>query len=116
VIHSRILDDSTTVISARGSAGGFLGRRMESEIFEAVRRGRQRVIVDLSMLEAPAPGLLGALLRSRRLLLALGGQLCIVTPGDGHDYFGARDEGDILPGAADLTCARAFVAGAPVEP
>ena len=111
MIDSRAFDDSTTVISARGPAGGFLGRRVESEIFEAVRRGRQRVIVDLSMLEVPAPGLLGTLLRSRRLLLALGGQLCIVTPSDGHDYFGARDVDDMLPGAADLTCARAFVAG-----
>jgi hypothetical protein len=116
MIDSRALDDSTTVISARGPAERFLGRRIEGEIFEAVRRGRGRVIVDLSMLEVSAPGLLGALLRSRRLLLALGGQLCVVSPSDGHDDFGVGHVDEMLLQASDLARARVLVADGPVAP
>jgi hypothetical protein len=76
------LDSSTTLIVAGGEAVPLLARRVEGEVFESVRQGRLQVVVDISSLDVPTPGLLRGLERTRRLLAALGGQLTVRSRGD----------------------------------
>jgi hypothetical protein len=76
------LDRSTTLIVVGGASVPLLARRIEGEVFESVRRGRLQVVVDISSLDAPTSGLLRGLERTRRLLLALGGELTVLRERD----------------------------------
>ena len=79
MIDAHALDDRTSVITLHGRANLALSRDLQLAVLDRVGSGRTRIVLDLSDVARVDPGVLGALLRLRRLLLAMGGGLAVVS-------------------------------------
>jgi anti-sigma regulatory factor (Ser/Thr protein kinase)/anti-anti-sigma regulatory factor len=90
------LDTRTVLLAVDGDIDRGRGLDVQRAVGRAVRHGCLRVIVDLSAADAAAPGVFAALLHARRRLLAMGGELVVVSE---RDLFGADGP---LPTARDV--------------
>jgi len=66
---------------ARGPVSLAEAQELERGVFDGIRRGRTRVVLDLSGVTAVGPGLLGALLRIRRGVTNVDGRLALAVSG-----------------------------------
>jgi anti-anti-sigma factor len=71
----------TQVVVARGAVGLQEARRLEADVVDGLRHGRVAVVLDLSDVTEVGPGLLGVLLRIRRGVTRIDGQLVLVVSG-----------------------------------
>jgi anti-anti-sigma regulatory factor len=74
-------DERTQVVALGGMVAMTESRTLESRVIDGIRAGRTQVVIDLSGVTATGPGLLGALLRIRRGVTGVGGQLALVVDG-----------------------------------
>ncbi len=97
MIDAHALDDRTSVITLHGRANLALSRDLQLAVLEGAHSGRTRIVIDMSDVARVDPGVLGALLRLRRLLLAMGGGLALVSLRPAAELFGVA-VGDQLLG------------------
>ena len=74
-------DAKTQVVAVGGTIAMTEARMLESHVFAGIRAARTRVVLDLTGVAVAEPGLLGALLRIRRGVTGVGGQLALVVDG-----------------------------------
>ena len=80
-LDSIAADAKTQVVAVGGTIAMAEARTLESHVLAGVRGGRTRVVLDLTRVVETGPGLLGALLRVRRGVTQVGGQLALVVDG-----------------------------------
>lgn len=80
-LDSIAADAKTQVVVVSGTIAMTEARLLESRVIAGVRGGRTRVVLDLTAVAEAGPGLLGALLRVRRGVTRVGGQLALVVDG-----------------------------------
>ena len=69
------------MVAVGGTIAMAEARTLESHVLAGVRGGRTRVVLDLTRVVETGPGLLGALLRVRRGVTRVGGQVALVVDG-----------------------------------
>jgi anti-anti-sigma factor len=69
------------VVAAGGSVALHEARQLERGVLDGIRHGRTNVVLDLRGVSQIGPGLLGALLRIRRGVTRLDGQVVLVVDG-----------------------------------
>ena len=74
-------DRAPVVLGMSGSVALPEARLLEGRALDAVRRGHRRIVVDLSAVSAIHAGLIGALLRIRRGLTRIDGELTLIVDG-----------------------------------
>jgi hypothetical protein len=72
---------TTQVVTACGGVGFAEARRIERAVIEGLSLGRTHVVLDLAAVTATGPGLLGVLLRIRRGVTRVDGQLALIVAG-----------------------------------
>ena len=87
MIDAHALDDRTSVITLHG---------LQLAVLEGAHSGRTRIVIDMSDVARVDPGVLGALLRLRRLLLAMGGGLALVSLRPAAELFGVAVSDQLL--------------------
>ncbi|HEY3019657.1 MAG TPA: STAS domain-containing protein [Solirubrobacteraceae bacterium] len=102
MFDARALDDRTSVIALHGHADLALSRDLQLAVLDGARSGRTRVVLDMSDVARVEPGVLGALLRLRRLLLAMGGGLAVVSLQPAADLFNVAMSDQLLGRAVSL--------------
>ena len=80
-LDSIAVDATTQIVVLGGAIAMTEARRLESQVIAGIRAGRTHVVLDLSGVADAGPGLLGALLRIRRGVTGVGGQLALVVCG-----------------------------------
>jgi anti-anti-sigma regulatory factor len=80
-VDSDDLGETVSLVVAHGSVGLAETRTLEGAVLESVLRGRRTVIVDLRHVTHVGGGLLGGILRMRRGLTRVGGELALVADG-----------------------------------
>ena len=102
MIDAHALDDRTSVITLHGRANLALSRDLQLAVLEGAHSGRTRIVIDMSDVARVDPGVLGALLRLRRLLLAMGGGLALVSLRPAAELFGVAVSDQLLGRAASV--------------
>jgi anti-anti-sigma factor len=77
--------DGTCVVTVSGPVALQEARRIERAVLDEVRCGRCRIVLDLRGITTLGTGLLGALLRMRRGLTRVDGDLVLVVDGPPAD-------------------------------
>ena len=81
ILDSIAADAKTQVIAVDGTILMAEARTLESQVIAGIRSGRTLVVLDLTGVSHTGPGLLGALLRVRRGVTRVAGQLALVVDG-----------------------------------
>jgi anti-anti-sigma regulatory factor len=84
-VDSHDLGETASLIVVRGSISIAETRALEGAALESVLRGRRTVIVDLRGVTRVGAGLLGGILRMRRGLTGVDGQLALIVDGSPID-------------------------------
>jgi anti-anti-sigma regulatory factor len=87
-LFSVVSDDlghTPSVVVVRGSVSIAETRAVEGTVLESVLRGRRTVILDLRRVTCVGAGLLGGILRMRRGLNGVNGELALVADGSPVD-------------------------------
>jgi anti-anti-sigma regulatory factor len=80
-VDSDDLGQTVSLVVVRGSISLAETRALEGAVLESVLRGRRAVILDLRGVTRVGAGLLGGILRMRRGLTCVGGQIALVADG-----------------------------------
>lgn len=80
-VSSDDLGETVSLVVVRGSVSLAETRALEGAVLESVLRGRRAVILDLRRVTRVGAGLLGGILRMRRGLTRVGGELALVVDG-----------------------------------
>lgn len=75
------LGETVSLVVVRGSVSLAETRALEGAVLESVLRGRRAVILDLRGVTRVGAGLLGGILRMRRGLTCVDGQIALVADG-----------------------------------
>jgi anti-anti-sigma regulatory factor len=84
-VDSDDLGGTVSLVVVRGSVSVAETRALEGAVLESVLRGRRTVILDLRRVTHVGAGLLGGILRMRRGLSGVDGQLALVADGSPID-------------------------------
>jgi anti-anti-sigma factor len=109
MIEAQALDERTQVIRLRGAVDREDARFLQRAVLEGVGQGRTRAIVELGEVDTVDPGVLGALLRTRRSLLAVGGGLVICCPRPCTELFGVEAVEELVGRGETLDEAQALL-------
>jgi anti-anti-sigma factor len=71
----------TQIVAAGGAVALHEARLLESSVIDGIRQGRVHVVLDLRDVTQVGPGLLGALLRIRRGVSRVDGEVALVVDG-----------------------------------
>ena len=102
MIEVRPLHDSVQLVVVAGCADLGACRTLQQTAFANVRQGCTRFVLDLTGVDEVRPGVLGALLRLRRQLLAVGGGLSVVSDRTAADLFSTSVPDIVLARAASV--------------
>jgi hypothetical protein len=106
----------TQVIAAGGSVALWEARQLERDVLDAIRQGCTGVVIDLRGVTGIGPGLLGVLLRIRRGVTRVGGQVALLVDGPPVSDRGLAGGDSIssgrVPGPPPGACLRTGRAGA----
>ncbi|HEY3190844.1 MAG TPA: STAS domain-containing protein [Solirubrobacteraceae bacterium] len=102
MIESRTLDDRTSLVAVHGRADRAIWHDLQLAILDGVSTGRTRIVLDMSDVASVEPGVLGAVLRLRRLLLAMGGGLALVSARPASELFDVAMTEQILGHAVSV--------------
>jgi len=80
-VDSDDVGETVSVLVVRGAVSLAETRALEGAVLESVLRGRRAVILDLRRVTYVGGGLLGGILRMRRGLTRVGGELALVADG-----------------------------------
>lgn len=80
-VSSDDLGETVSLVVVRGSVSLAETRALEGAVLESVLRGRRAVILDLRRVTRVGAGLLGGILRMRRGLTCVDGQIALVADG-----------------------------------
>jgi anti-anti-sigma regulatory factor len=80
-VDSDDLGERASLVVVRGSVSVAETRALEGAVLESILRGRRTVIVDLRHVTQVGAGLLGGILRMRRGLSGVAGELALVVDG-----------------------------------
>ena len=80
-VDSDDVGETVSVVVVRGAVSLAETRALEGAVLESVLRGRRAVILDLRRVTYVGGGLLGGILRMRRGLTRVGGELALVADG-----------------------------------
>jgi anti-anti-sigma regulatory factor len=80
-VDSDDVGETVSVVVVRGAVSLAETRALEGAVLESVLRGRRAVILDLRRVTHVGGGLLGGILRMRRGLTRVGGDLALVADG-----------------------------------
>jgi anti-anti-sigma factor len=80
-VASDDVSETVSVVVVRGAVSLAETRALEGAVLESVLRGRRAVILDLRRVTHVGGGLLGGILRMRRGLTRVGGELALVADG-----------------------------------
>lgn len=80
-VDSDDLGETVSLVVVRGSVSLAETRALEGAVLESVLRGRRTVILDLRRVTRVGAGLLGGILRMRRGLTCVDGQIALVADG-----------------------------------
>lgn len=80
-VSSDDLGETVSLVVVRGSVSLAETRALEGAVLESVLRGRRAVILDLRGVTRVGAGLLGGILRMRRGLTCVDGQIALVADG-----------------------------------
>jgi anti-anti-sigma factor len=80
-VASDDVGETVSVVVVRGAVSLAETRALEGAVLESVLRGRRAVILDLRRVTHVGGGLLGGILRMRRGLTRVGGELALVADG-----------------------------------
>jgi anti-anti-sigma regulatory factor len=80
-VDSDDLGETVSLVVVRGSVSLAETRALEGAVLESVLRGRRAVILDLRRVTHVGGGLLGGILRMRRGLTCVDGQIALVADG-----------------------------------
>lgn len=80
-VDSDDLGETVSLVVVRGSVSLAETRALEGAVLESVLRGRRTVILDLRRVTCVGAGLLGGILRMRRGLTCVDGQIALVADG-----------------------------------
>jgi anti-anti-sigma regulatory factor len=80
-VASDDVGETVSVVVVRGAVSLAETRALEGAVLESVLRGRRAVILDLRRVTQVGGGLLGGILRMRRGLTRVGGELALVADG-----------------------------------
>jgi anti-anti-sigma regulatory factor len=80
-VDSADLGETVSLVVVRGSVSVTETRAVEGAVLESVLRGRRTVILDLRRVTRVGAGLLGGILRMRRGLTGVDGELALVADG-----------------------------------
>jgi anti-anti-sigma factor len=109
-LDSAAADARTQVIAIGGDIALTEARTLESRVIDAIRSGRTRIVLDLTGVADVGPGLLGVLLRIRRGVTGVTGQLALVVDGPPvSELIATSLLGRLIHVAPDREAALAFV-------
>jgi hypothetical protein len=104
-IVSRDGTDGTCLLEVSGSVALQEARCLERIVLDQVRRGRRRIVLDLRTITTLGTGLLGAVLRMRRGLSRVEGDLVLVVDGPPADALVRASVLDALVPVVATPCA-----------
>ena len=102
MIEIRPLHDSVQLVVLAGCADLGACRTLQRAAFTSVRKGCTRFVLDLTDVEEVRPGVLGALLRLRRQLRAVGGGLVVVSDRSAAELFATSVPDAVVARAASI--------------
>jgi hypothetical protein len=115
-IVSRYGADGSCVLEVSGPVALQEARCLERMVLDQVRNGRRRIVLDLRMITTLGTGLLGAVLRMRRGLSRVEGDLVLVVDGPPADDLVQASVLDALVPVVTTPCAATGRFPRPVAP